>query len=296
MSKFISPFSDWSFKYIFGSESAKEILIGFLNALFNGTYVIKDVQFCNKEQSPRNKDDRAIIYDVYCETDKGDYIIVEMQNCRQFFFKDRALYYMSRSIVEQAEKGDGWRYKLKAVYGVFFLNFKMEDIPGKNPEQSLSEVALIDVESKTVSNPKFKQYFIELPRFVKSEKECETEYDKWIYILKNLDTMEAIPFAEERKAAFAKLAERAACANMSPEERAAYEESRKNLWDYYNTIDTAVEERSAEALAKGRAEGVESTQNMIVANMYAEGLNVSLISKCTGLDEEKVMKIIQSIS
>ena len=108
--------------------------------------------------------------------------------------------------------------------------------------------------------------------------------------------MEAIPFAEERKAAFAKLAERAACANMSPEERAAYEESRKNLWDYYNTIDTAVEERSAEALAKGRAEGVESTQNMIVANMYAEGLNVTLISKCTGLDEEKVMKIIQSIS
>ena len=289
MSKFISPFSDWSFKYIFGSESAKEILIGFLNALFNGTYIIKDVQFCNNEQSPKSKEDRATIFDIYCETDKGDYV---MQNCRQFFFKDRALYYMSRSIVEQAERGDGWRYKLKAVYGVFFLNFKMEDIPGKNPEQSLSEVVLMDVESKTISNPKFKQYFIELPRFVKGEKECETIYDKWIYILKNLDTMETMPFAEERNAAFAKLAARAAQANMTPAERAAYEESRKNLWDYYNAIDTAAEDAHAE----GRAEGVESTQNMIVANMYSEGLDVLLISKCTGLNEDEVMKIIQTIS
>ena len=296
MSKFISPFSDWSFKYIFGSESAKEILIGFLNALFNGTYVIKDVQFCNNEQSPKSKEDRATIFDIYCETDKGDYVIVEMQNCRQFFFKDRALYYMSRSIVEQAEKGDGWRYKLKAVCGVFFLNFKMEDIPGKNPEQSLSEVVLMDVESKTISNPKFKQYFIELPRFVKGEKECETIYDKWIYILKNLDTMETMPFAEERNAAFAKLAARAAQANMTPAERAAYEESRKNLWDFYNTIDTAVEEGRAEARAEGRAEGVESTQRKAVLKMHSKGYSVSEICDCIDMSEEEVMKIIQTIS
>lgn len=138
----------------------------------------------------------------------------------------------------------------------------------------------MDVESKTISNPKFKQYFIELPRFVKSEKECETIYDKWIYILKNLDTMETMPFAEERNAAFAKLAARAAQANMTPAERAAYEESRKNLWDYYNTIDTAVDERVKQ----------------VVSNMYAEGLDVLLISKCTGLNEDEVMKIIQTIS
>ena len=89
-----------------------------------------------------------------------------------------------------------------------------------------------------------------------------------------------MPFAEERNAAFAKLAARAAQANMTPAERAAYEESRKNLWDYYNTIDTAVDERVKQ----------------VVSNMYAEGLDVLLISKCTGLNEEEVMKIIQTIS
>ena len=117
--------------------------------------------------------------------------------------------------------------------------------------------------------------FIELPRFVKGEKECETIYDKWIYILKNLDTMETMPFAEERNAAFAKLAARAAQANMTPAERAAYEESRKNLWDYYNTIDTAVEEGRAEARAEGRAEGVESTQRKAVLKMHSKGYSVS---------------------
>ena len=105
-------------------------------------------------------------------------------------------------------------------------------------------------------------------------------------------SQETMPFAEERNAAFAKLAARAAQANMTPAERAAYEESRKNLWDYYNTIDTAVEEGRAEA----RAEGIGDTQNTIVLNMYAEGLDIILISKCTGLNEEEVMKIIQTIS
>ena len=104
--------------------------------------------------------------------------------------------------------------------------------------------------------------------------------------------METMPFAEERNAAFAKLAARAAQANMTPAERAAYEESRKNLWDYYNAIDTAAEDAHAE----GRAEGIEDTQNKIVSNMYADGLSVTMISKYVGLAEEEVMKIIQTLS
>jgi len=279
MSKFISPFSDWSFKYIFGSESVKEILIGFLNALFDGEYVIKDVKYCNNERSPRSKDDRATIFDIYCETNEGDHIIVEMQNSRQIFFKDRALYYVSRSIVEQSEKGDDWKYNLKAVFGIFFLNFKMEDVPGKDSNQSLSKIVLMDMESKTLFNRNLKQFFIELPRFVKSEKECVTGYDKWIYILKNLDTMETMPFIEDRNIAFAKLAERAAQANMTPEERAAYEESRKNLRDYYNTLETAVEERVKKVIAK----------------MYFKDYSVSEISECTDTSEEDVIKIIQTL-
>ena len=241
MSKYINPFFDWSFKRIFGNDSVKDILIGFLNALFAGKHVIVDVKYENVERQYDDQDTRAIIYDVFCTTDKGERLIVEMQNRSQKFFKDRALYYMSRAVSDQGNKPE-WNYELNAVYGIFFLNFKLEDIEGRDLDESLTEVVLAEKETGVIFNPKFQQYYIELPRFNKTEKECLTEYDKWIYILKHLDTMETMPFEEDRNAVFAKLAETAARANLTKEERARYDEQWRNYNDYYNTIDFAKEE------------------------------------------------------
>lgn len=119
---------------------------------------------------------------------------------------------------------------------------------------------------------------------------------KIIYTMSKFISQETKSFAEERNAAFAKLAARAAQANMTPAERAAYEESRKNLWDYYNAIDTAVEEGKVEARAEGRAEGVESTQRKAVLKMHSKGYSVSEICDCIDMPEDEVMKIIQTTS
>lgn len=278
MSKYINPFLDWSFKHLFGRDSVKDILIGFLNALFAGKHVIVDVTFNNNEHQPENQRGRAIIYDIFCTTDKGERIIVEMQNRQQNYFKDRALYYMSRAVTEQGKSG-GWDYKLNAVYGIFFLNFKLEDVIGKNPDSSLTKVALIDTESGAIFNPKFQQYYIELPRFNKTKQECVTDYDKWIFTLKNMDTMETMPFADERNAIFARLEETAACANLTKEERELYEEQWRNYNDYYNTIDFA------------REEGREIRSIEIARAMKSQGLEVALIAQCTGLSPEEITNL-----
>ena len=79
MSKFINPFTDYGFKLIFGREVSKDLLIEFLNDLLEGERVITDLQFLNNEQLPLYPEGRGIIYDVYCTTDTGEKIIVEMQ-------------------------------------------------------------------------------------------------------------------------------------------------------------------------------------------------------------------------
>ena len=111
MGRFINPFTDYGFKFLFGREVEKELLISFLNDLLVGEHVITDIQFLNNEQQPEVKNERGIIYDIYCMTDTGERIIVEMQNREQPYFKDRALFYLSRAITQQA-KGDngisGW--------------------------------------------------------------------------------------------------------------------------------------------------------------------------------------------
>ena len=80
MSKFINPFTDYGFKLIFGREVSKNLLIEFLNDLLEGERVITDLTFLNNEQLPDYPEGRGIIYDVYCTTDTGEKIIVEMQN------------------------------------------------------------------------------------------------------------------------------------------------------------------------------------------------------------------------
>ena len=120
MGKFINPFTDFGFKHIFGREMDKDILIEFLNDLLEGEHTIKDLRIMNNERLPETEQGRKVIFDIHCETDKGERIIIEMQNREQPHFKDRALYYLSHSVVEQGIKGT-WDYELAAVYGVSIM-------------------------------------------------------------------------------------------------------------------------------------------------------------------------------
>ena len=77
-------------------NTAKTCLIEFLNQLLLGEQHITDVKFKDKEMLPETKDQRGIIYDVFCETDTGEHIIVEMQNRSQSYFIDLGLSTMHR--------------------------------------------------------------------------------------------------------------------------------------------------------------------------------------------------------
>lgn len=77
--KYINPHTDFGFKRLFGSEFNKELLISFLNAMFHGEQNVQDVTYLNSEQLGDRADARRAIFDVYCENDKGEKFIVEMQ-------------------------------------------------------------------------------------------------------------------------------------------------------------------------------------------------------------------------
>ena len=125
MAEYINPRVDWAFKRIFGTEDTKECLITFLNGVFEGEFVIKDVKHLKTEQTRHQKRERGVIFDVACVTDDGRHIIVEMQKKEQRYFVDRALYYSSKAIVEQAKPGE-WDFHLTPVYTVCFMDFIAE--------------------------------------------------------------------------------------------------------------------------------------------------------------------------
>ena len=130
MGRFINPFTDVGFKRIFGQSVHKDLLIDFLNNLLEGEKQIKDISFLDKELLPEFQGDRGTIYDIYCTTESGEEFIVEMQNCEQAYIRERAIYYLCRAMSRQGERGANWKFNLKAVYGIFFLNFEMKDSEG----------------------------------------------------------------------------------------------------------------------------------------------------------------------
>ena len=298
MGAFINPFTDWGFKHIFGREASKEILIEFLNDLLQGEKVIKDLRFLNNERLPEHFEYRKVIYDIYCETENGEHIIVEMQNRRQDHFKERGLYYLAKAITNQGIKGD-WDFKLDAVYGVFFANFYLD---GKDQGKFRTDVALMDTKTGKVFCDKLRQIYIELPCFTKKEEECETNFDCWIYVLKNMGILERMPF-KARKAVFDRLEQMASKANMTVEERQQYETEWKIYNDYFNTIDSAKLEGRAEGMEKGMKEGIEKGMEKgmkegraegkteMARNLKAMGIPTETIMKASGLTLEEIEKL-----
>ncbi|TAF67939.1 MAG: Rpn family recombination-promoting nuclease/putative transposase, partial [Cytophagales bacterium] len=104
MGKYINPFTDFGFKKLFGEEANKDLLIDFLNALLGEKDNIISITYLKTEQLGRQEIDRKAIFDLYCENDKGEKMIIEMQKGKQSFFKDRALYYSTFAIQSQAKK------------------------------------------------------------------------------------------------------------------------------------------------------------------------------------------------
>ncbi|RYU58733.1 hypothetical protein ERW53_20405, partial [Aliivibrio finisterrensis] len=85
----------------------------FLNTLLEGEEsTIVDLTFISNEQLGKQMVDRRAVFDIYCENEKGEKFIVELQKSKQNFFKDRSVFYSSFPIQEQGQKGN-WNFELK---------------------------------------------------------------------------------------------------------------------------------------------------------------------------------------
>ena len=284
--RYINPYTDFGFKKLFGTEMNKDLLISFLNSLFDDKKPeIVDVQYLNGEHLGDGYGDRRAVFDVYCQAADGSRFIVEMQKAEQSYFKDRSLYYSTFAIREQAPKGRAWDYHLEDVYTIGVLNFKFPD--DEYPADSYRhEIKLKDVADDHVFYDKLTFVYLEMPKFNKTEDELVTMFDKWMFVLRNLSRLLDRPKALQDRV-FQKLFEQAEIAKYTPVERREYEESVKVYWDYYSTMKTAVEKGEA----KGRAEGRAEEKHDIARNLKKMGLSVADIIKATGLTGEEIAQL-----
>ncbi len=311
--RYINPFTDYGFKRIFGEELNKNLLLDFLNELLRDEEgQIVEITYLKNEHLGSTELDRRAIFDLYCKNDKGERFIVELQKTKQKFFKDRALYYATFPIKDQAKKGD-WNFKLEKVYTIGILDFVFDE-DKDTPDKYRYDIKLSDIETNEVFSDKLNFIYLEMPKFNKKLDELESGFDKWLYVIKNLSALDEIP--ETLKIdPFEQLFETAEIAKFNREESMAYEDSLKYYRDLKNSFDTAREEGMVlgievgkevgriegrkEGKIEGRKEGIkegiaqgETNKTLETARkMLEKGYPESDILDITGITKEQLLQL-----
>ncbi|MBI9069836.1 MAG: PD-(D/E)XK nuclease family transposase [Salinivirgaceae bacterium] len=287
--KYINPFTDFGFKRLFGEEPNKDLLIDFLNVLLKKEQgEIVNLTYLKTEQLGLTELDRKAIFDLYCENEKGEKFIVEMQKSKQNFFKDRSVYYSTFPIQKQAQKSE-WNYELKAVYTIGILDFVFDE-DKSDTNKFRYDVKLQDIKTNKTFYDKLTFIYFEMPKFNKTIEELSTHYDKWLYVLKNLHKLDRLPDSLKEQV-FEKVFEVAEIAKFTHEEYLSYEDSLKYYRDLKNTIDTAKEEGLEQGLEQGIEQGMEKKAFLIAKEMLAANESIEKIVRLTGLTTDQVEAI-----
>jgi len=304
--KYINPFTDFGFKKLFGEEPNKDLLLDFLNELLKEEQgQIKDLTYLKTEQLGDSEVDRKAIFDLYCENEKGEKFIVELQKSKQNFFKDRTVYYSTFPIREQAKRA-GWNFELKAVYTIAILDFVF-DADKDEPDKYRYDVKLTDIETKKVFYDKLTFIYLEMPKFNKTIDELKTRFEKWLFVLRNLNNLDRLP-DKLRERIFEKLFETAEIAKFTPDQVMFYEDSLKYYRDLKNVLDTAkdegyelgmevgiekgievgIEKGIEVGIEKGIEVGIEKGIEKVARNAIKMGISIDEIVELTGLSADQI--------
>ena len=124
----------------------------------------------------------------------------------------------------------------------------------------------------------------------KKAEECVTDFEKWIYVLKHMTTLERIPF-ETQKKIFKRLAEVADSRCLSKEEMEKYEESQRQVDNYNLGMYSAWLEGNEKGIKQGIEQGELAKSLDVAKNLLALGMSVSQIMQVTGLTKEQISSL-----
>jgi predicted transposase/invertase (TIGR01784 family) len=125
-----------------------------------------------------------------------------------------------------------------------------------------------------------------MANFKKAESELSGHLEWWLYFLRELVTFDEVP-TEFQGDIIENAFELAKLANMSYEDRHAYELSLKYYRDFINVIDTAKKEGKEEGREEGEKKGKREAAKVLKEN----NVDLSLIMAATGLSAEEIEQL-----
>ena len=274
--KYADLLDDDVFKLVFGRESTKDVMIEFLNQVIPDRKIV-DLEFIDKEMHPAERDAKGVVYDMFCKTDSGARIIVEVQRRKQPFYPERAVYYSTFQIQRQVEAGAD-AYDFLPVYVVNILDFKIDKHDVGTDIKTVYR--LYEERSRRLLTDRVTFIFIELPRFMKTIDELDGNVLEGMYFcFKNMSVLDERPKVLTHQI-FSKIFEVSELYNMDQDTRDKVIHKMTTERDLRNQMAYARQEAIEEGLTEARAE--------VARGMLADGMPVDKIAKYTNLSIEEI--------
>ena len=181
----------------------------------------------------------------------------------------------------QGKKAKDWDYQLSAVYTICFMNVQSSGLPLR---KFRTDVGLMDMQALKPVSDKFRLIYLRLPLFPrKTAAACENDFERWIYVLKNMETLERMPF-QAQNAVFEKLAAITDVSALSQKDQERYEESLRIYRDNYAADQYSFNRGLARGIEKGRT----AERTVIARNLKESGVDIQVIIHSTGLTKEQI--------
>ena len=276
---------DWAIKRLLRQKANFGVLEGFLTVFLGEKITI--VELLESEGNQLSEDDKFNRVDIKALNDKGEIIIVEIQNTRELYYLERILYGVAKAITEHISLGESY-YKVKKIYSISVLYFDIgrgEDFlyHGQNHfigVHTKDQLVINTKERNAIVSRLPSEIFPEyiLIRVNEFDKVAVTPLEEWMNYLKDgtirPDTM-APGLGEAR--------EKLKYYSMTPEDRHAYDEHLNAVMIQNDVLDSAKLEGRMEGLAEGEAKGKAEANLENAKKMKAMGIDLVMIRQITGI-------------
>lgn len=265
---------DWAIKRLLRQKANFDVLDGFLTVFLNQK--VKVIEILDSESNQQDATDKFNRVDIKAKDEKGDIIIVEVQNTTELYYLERILYGVAKAITEHIDLGNSYK-EVKKIYSISILYFDLGKgsdylYVGQNNFVGVHTKDQLQVNAKergTIVKKSPSDIFPEyiLVRVNEFNKVAVTPLEEWIEYLKNGEIRpdtQAPGLQEARK--------KLQYYSMNDADRLAYDKHIDSVMIQNDVLESARDEGLAQGMAQGMAQGIEKGMAQGIEKGIAQGI------------------------
>ena len=281
---------DWAMKKMLRHKANFDILEGFLSELLGEEVTIKQV--LDSESNKETEDDKFNRVDMLVENERGELVIIEVQNTQEYDYFHRMLFGASKAITEHIKEGSAYA-QVKKVISITIAYFDLGqgkdyvyhgttvfkgihkgDVLGLSDKQ-------IEVYQKNSVHKIYPEYWV--IKTGKFRNRINDRLDEWIYFLKNAEIKPTFSAKGLKEAS-----EKLDTMKLPEKERAAYDKYLLHLMSIASRNHT-IEIEAKEIIKKAK----EEERIEVILEMHKDGVPAKTIAKYLKTSEEQIVQIIK---